>query len=248
MIHVVAGIIQRKNSLGKTEYFLCTTKKDYGEYNNYYYPIAGHVEEGETEEQTLKREFQEELHVEVEPIRKIAEVPGDLPEYIISFWLVGVEIDDIRLNDEELQSAGFFTEEQIQELNLWPATRKFFEEYFFKKSDSQAKRVRVCCSRACTAFGAKDIMKKISDETGLKPGEKNDTMDLDYCGCLGYCARSPNVLINDKNIIFSTDTEHVMKEIEAGGEDMTGNITILDELSLTDKPLEGMDKDFLQDL
>ncbi len=248
MTHIVVGIIQRKNSLGITEYFLATTKKDYGEYNNYYYPIGGHMEEGETEEQTLKREFQEKLHVDVQVIRKIAEVPGDLPDYIVSFWLVDAEVNDIRVNNSELQSAAFFTEEQMKELNIWPATRKFFEQYFFNKEDSQAKRVRVCCSRSCTAFGAKDIMKKISDETGLKPGEKNDTMDLDYCGCLGYCARSPNVLINDKNIIFSTDTEQVMKEIEAGGEDMTGNIIILDELARTDKPLEGMDKDFLEDL
>lgn len=110
------------------------------------------------------------------------------------------------------------------------------------------KKVRVCCSRSCTAFGAKDIMKKISEETGLKPGEKNDRMDLDYCGCLGYCARSPNVMIDDKNIVFSASPETVMEEIEEGGEDMTGNITILDEKAKTDEPLEGMDRDFLQDI
>lgn len=110
------------------------------------------------------------------------------------------------------------------------------------------KKIRVCCSRACTAFGAKNIMNKISEVSGLKPGEKNDTMDLDYCGCLGYCARSPNVMIDDKNIVFSAEADTVMKEIEDGGEDMTGNITILDEKAKTDAPLEGMDKDFLQDL
>lgn len=110
------------------------------------------------------------------------------------------------------------------------------------------KKIRVCCSRSCTAFGAKDIMKKIWEETGLKPGEKHANMDIDYCGCLGYCARSPNVMIDDKNIVFSAMPETVMKEIAEGGEDMTGNITVLDQKAQTDEPFEGMDKDFLQDL
>lgn len=110
------------------------------------------------------------------------------------------------------------------------------------------KKVRVCCSRSCTAFGAKDIVKKISEETGLKPGEHNTDMDLDYCGCLGYCARSPNVLINDDHIIFSTSPETIMKEIEEGGEDMAGRELTLDEVAKTDEVLKKIDEDFLGDI
>lgn len=84
-------------------------------------------------------------------------------------------------------------------------------------------------------------MKKISTETGLRPGEKNDTVDLDYCGCLGYCSRSPNVEIDDTHIIFDTSPETIMDDIKKGGQDMSGQ-----ELSLDfDKEL---DNDFLGDL
>lgn len=91
-------------------------------------------------------------------------------------------------------------------------------------------------------------MKKISDETGLKPGEKNEAIDLDYCGCLGYCARSPNVLINDDHIVFSTSEETVMQEIEAGGEDMSGRELILDEIAKTDDVIKEIDDEFLGDI
>jgi len=52
---------------------------------------------------------------------------------------------------------------------------------------------------------------------GLKPGEKNGTMSLDTSGCMGYCALSPNIRINDENFIFGVDKSTVLSEIEKGG-------------------------------
>ena len=100
------------------------------------------------------------------------------------------------------------------------------------------KKVRVCCSKSCDSFGAKRIMEKISKETGLKPGEKNDSIDLDFCGCLGYCSKSPNIEIDETNIVFSAEEESVMKEIESGGEDMSGQeIEVDSHKSLEDDEL-----------
>jgi NADH:ubiquinone oxidoreductase subunit E len=79
------------------------------------------------------------------------------------------------------------------------------------------KDVRVCSGRSCKAFGAERIMNKIEKETGLQPGEENDTLHLDYCGCLGYCQTSPNILINNDHYIFDAEEETVMQEIDAGG-------------------------------
>lgn len=65
-------------------------------------------------------------------------------------------------------------------------------------------------------------MQAITDATGLKPGEKNDTMDLDWSGCLGYCARSPNVQINHTHYIFTAKPDTIMQDIQQGGVNMTG--------------------------
>lgn len=90
-----------------------------------------------------------------------------------------------------------------------------------KKAKTQ---VRVCASRSCTAFGSRQVMEKIQAQTGLNPGENNATLDLDWCGCLGYCSRSPNIAINDSHIIFAVDPDTVMEKIAEGGEDMKGNV------------------------
>ncbi|MFH1286858.1 MAG: (2Fe-2S) ferredoxin domain-containing protein [Candidatus Magasanikbacteria bacterium] len=82
------------------------------------------------------------------------------------------------------------------------------------------KKVRVCRSRTCDVFDSEKILKKIEKETNLKAGESNDTIDLDTCGCLGYCHRSPNVAIDDNNIIYEAGIKTVMEEIESGGEAM----------------------------
>lgn len=82
------------------------------------------------------------------------------------------------------------------------------------------RKVRVCRSRTCDVFGSEGILKKIEEETNLNVGESNDRIDLDTCGCLGYCHRAPNVAIDENNIIHEADVETVMEEIERGGEIM----------------------------
>tara|TARA_Y100001970_G_C14213205_1_gene848116 strand:+ start:835 stop:1134 length:300 start_codon:yes stop_codon:yes gene_type:complete len=76
------------------------------------------------------------------------------------------------------------------------------------------KQIRVCKSGACSSFGAKRVMEGISTGTGLEPGEKNDQYDLDYTGCLGWCAKAPCVETGGKKILFSCEPETVMDRIE----------------------------------
>ena len=86
------------------------------------------------------------------------------------------------------------------------------------------KKVRVCSGRSCTVFGSKRLMEEIQKQTGFKPGESHGTMDLDWCGCLGYCGRSPNIAVNEATYIFEASPETVMDDIDHGGEDMTGRV------------------------
>ena len=83
---------------------------------------------------------------------------------------------------------------------------------------SSNKKIKVCRSQSCDSFGAQRIMKKIEKETGLKTGESNDTMDIDYCGCLGFCHRAPNVAIDEDKIIHEAKVDTIMDKIEEGGE------------------------------
>lgn len=119
-------------------------------------------------------------------------------------------------------------------------------DFTFNDGSMKKKCVRVCASKACTTFGSHRVMEKITEETGLKPGDSNDTIDLDWCGCLGYCSQSPNIEIDETNIIFSTSSETVMQDIDDGGEDMSGdditlenvyNVLENDTLFLEDEPM-----------
>ena len=92
----------------------------------------------------------------------------------------------------------------------------------------EKKHVHVCSGRSCKAFGAEGIMRTLEAQTGLRAGEENDTMSLDYCGCLGYCQTSPNVYLEKEHFVFNANEETVLKEIEEGGTYHPGVIIDLD--------------------
>jgi NADH:ubiquinone oxidoreductase subunit E len=73
--------------------------------------------------------------------------------------------------------------------------------------------VRVCQNYSCVENGSESVMKKIEDETKLKPGKKNTKYDLDYACCLGCCDFGPNMLVND-NLVLGAKTDTVMEQID----------------------------------
>lgn len=135
MKHVVVGLISRANDKEESEYLLVSVvKSSFGEYSGAYYPPGGHLEAGESEQQALSRELKEELNLQVLPDAKIAETPGDVKDQITHWWRCKIIGGELKHNTDELTDARFFTEEEIKSLRLWPATKKFFEDYiFFRK-------------------------------------------------------------------------------------------------------------------
>lgn len=129
MSHVTVAIISRQNKNDQEEFLLVASKRDFGEYTDSYYPPGGHLEDGEDEVDGLKREIAEELGVEIEIFEKITETSGDVAGQITSWWRCEIVTGEIKINEEELQDAGFFTREEMKNLKLWPATKKFFEKY-----------------------------------------------------------------------------------------------------------------------
>lgn len=130
------GILSRPGKNGLIEYLLVVTKHDYGEYTGHWYPAGGAVDAGESDKDCVVREIKEELDIDVEAIRKIAEYPGDLPGIQTHWWECRMKdpTQIISLKVSELAAYRWVSEDVIKNgtLPLWPATRKIFEEYLLK--------------------------------------------------------------------------------------------------------------------
>ena len=131
MKHVVVGIISRKNANSRNEFLLVSSKRNFGKYTGFYYPPGGHLEEGEDEETALKREILEELGIDVVPTEKIAETSGDVKNQVTHWWRCDQIFGSISFDKKELSDAGYFTREKMKSLDVWPATRRFFQKFIF---------------------------------------------------------------------------------------------------------------------
>lgn len=131
MKKVVVGIISRMNEAGKTEFLLVSSRKDFGERTGLFYPPGGKVEGEETEGAALIREIQEELHLKVEPVKKIAETGGDIAEQKTHWWQCEVaDLSLLQINTAEIAEVRWWTKEAIVASGaVWPATKKFFEQF-----------------------------------------------------------------------------------------------------------------------
>ena len=129
MNKVVVAIISKKNTHGQEEYLLVASKSDFGAFTGFYYPPAGHVEKGEDEVAALKRELNEELGLIITSAHKLAETPGDIENQWTLWYACDVGSFDLRIDSEEIVDARFVTRAQMTTMNIWPATKKFFQQY-----------------------------------------------------------------------------------------------------------------------
>ncbi|MCM2339277.1 MAG: NUDIX hydrolase [Burkholderiales bacterium] len=134
MIHVVVAIISRKREDKQEEYLLVKSQKDFGEFTGCWYPPGGHMEEGETEIQTLVREIKEELNFDIKVGEKVGECLGDVKDYIISWYECELLNFDMNVNKEELADVGWFTKEEMgKDIRIWPKTFEFLQKYIENK-------------------------------------------------------------------------------------------------------------------
>lgn len=130
MKKVVIGLIQKMNESEQDMFLLVKSKRNFGAYTGLWYPPGGHLEDGETEKDALIREVKEELNLDIVPMQRLAETPGDIEGQITYWWKCDLIKGDMKVA-EELSDAKFFTKEEIILLPLWPATRTFFEKHLF---------------------------------------------------------------------------------------------------------------------
>lgn len=132
MKRVVVGIISRNRNSEQEEYLLIQSKKDFGKFSGFYYPPGGHLEEDENTREALVRELKEELNLNVAPTHEIAITPGDVNNQLTHWWLCEIKSGDIKIKEDEIADAAYFTASEMKEIKIWPATRNFFNTYIFK--------------------------------------------------------------------------------------------------------------------
>jgi NAD+ diphosphatase len=81
--------------------------------------LAGFVEPGETLEEAVIREVQEEVGVVVDDVRYQASQPWPFPSSImLGYWATAVT-EDIKIDDDEIQEARWFTADEIRDFGNW---------------------------------------------------------------------------------------------------------------------------------
>jgi 8-oxo-dGTP diphosphatase len=113
-IEVVAAIIQDGE-----RYF--ATQRGYGDYKDWWEFPGGKVEAGETPEEALVREIQEELDTTIKVERFLTTVDWDYPKFHLTMhcYLCTVAEGDLTLREHE--AAKWLTMEDIDSVNWLPA-------------------------------------------------------------------------------------------------------------------------------
>ena len=101
----------------------------HGAAEDYWCPITGAVEDGETHAEAVKREAEEEMGIIIEPISKVWECLTDDKEYVLHWWHAKVIQDEIVPNPAEVKEYGWFTYDQMENLpKTFDADRIFFKD------------------------------------------------------------------------------------------------------------------------
>jgi 8-oxo-dGTP diphosphatase len=82
----------------------------------YWTPPSGRIEPGETHEQALVREVEEELGVKVTPVAKVWECPTDDGEFLLHWWTAELGSDELRLDPTEVADARWVTGDEFLKL------------------------------------------------------------------------------------------------------------------------------------
>lgn len=127
-IEVVAGVIV---SGGK----VFATQRGYGDFKDYWEFPGGKMEPGESPEEALRREIEEELATEVEVGKRIGTVDYDYPDFHITlhFYRCAIVSGDLELLEHE--AAKWLGPGQVPSLDWLPADKEILPEIMRQLGD-----------------------------------------------------------------------------------------------------------------
>lgn len=130
----VAVVALIKDNSGKYLFIKPTDYKDFGDYQDAWYPPTGHVKENESMEKALIRELKEELNLDIKPVRLLTEWEQDIKGETAFWWECKILKGRIK-KSHEIKDFGYFSEKEVEKLKLWPATVKYFEKYVWNNKN-----------------------------------------------------------------------------------------------------------------
>jgi 8-oxo-dGTP diphosphatase len=125
MIRVVAAVIC--DSI-QTKHKIYATARGYGDYKGRWEFPGGKIEPGETPQQALKREIEEELDTEIAVHDKIGTIEYDYPTFHLSmdcFWCTVVSGELIL---KEAEAACWLTKDELDFVQWLPADQRLLEK------------------------------------------------------------------------------------------------------------------------
>ena len=120
VVKVVAAIIAQEGRI-------FATQRGYGEFKDGWEFPGGKIEEGETPQQALVREIQEELDTEVEVGDLLGTVEYDYPTFHLSMQCFLCRIKAGSLNLKEHEAARWLAEDELDSVDWLPADIEVLE-------------------------------------------------------------------------------------------------------------------------
>jgi 8-oxo-dGTP diphosphatase len=134
MKDAVAVVVKRDGT------FLLIKRAKKGEAEDFWCPITGAVEDGETQEQAVVREASEEMGIQVEPVKKVWECRTHDGTYLLHWWQVDLINDRITENPDEVKAHTWTTISGMQDIGkMFEADRFFFRTIGSQLPDSRAR-------------------------------------------------------------------------------------------------------------
>ena len=124
-IKVVAAVICDSIE-NKSKIF--STARGYGEFKGGWEFPGGKIEEGETPEQALAREIQEELDTEIRVGNLIDTIEYDYPTFHLSMDCFWAEVVSGNLELKEAEAAKWLTKEELDSVEWLPADITLIEK------------------------------------------------------------------------------------------------------------------------
>ena len=118
MIRVVAAVICDDI---QTKHKIYATARGYGDYKGQWEFPGGKIEPGETAQQALKREIEEELDTEIAVHDKIGTIEYDYPAFHLSMDCFWCEIVEGKLVLKEHEAARWLDRKTIDDVEWLPA-------------------------------------------------------------------------------------------------------------------------------
>lgn len=118
-IRVAAAIIKTTNEKGEPVIF--ATQRGYGDFKGGWEFPGGKIEEGETPQQALVREIEEELETEIVVGELLGTIEYDYPTFHLSMDCFWAEILSGDLVLKEHEAARWLTKEELDSVEWLPA-------------------------------------------------------------------------------------------------------------------------------